>query len=109
MSQLKLLPSLFDLKDNEKIVLGTIIEKLQDMSRNRSFLIIEVGKITRLLLLSQATKSERDSIFSVSKRVKTYPRSTIGHNRRHALILVHLHKIILGNINLADVVNFARQ
>ena len=29
----------------------------------------------------------------------------MGNNRLHALILVHVHKNILENINLADVAN----
>ena len=54
--------------------MSTIIEKLQDMSQNRSFLISEVGKIVRLLLLSQTTNAESGGIFSALKRVKTYLR-----------------------------------
>ena len=47
VSQLKLLPSLIELKD---------IKKLHETWRNRSFLISEVGKIIRFFLLSQATR-----------------------------------------------------
>ena len=61
---LKLLPSLFELKDNDTIVMSTIIKKLQDMSQNRSFLI---SKIVRLLLLSQVTNAESEAIFSALK------------------------------------------
>ena len=57
---LKLLPSLFELKDNDTVAMSTIIKKLQDMSRNRSLFISQVGKIVRLLLLSQATNPESD-------------------------------------------------
>ena len=60
VSQLKLLSSLFELKDNDTVVMSTIIKKLQDMSRNRSLFISEVGKIVRLLLLSQPTNAKRD-------------------------------------------------
>ena len=52
VSQLKLLPSLFELKDNGTGVKSTIIKKLQDRSQNRSLFINEVEKIVRLLLLS---------------------------------------------------------
>ena len=83
----------------------TIIKKLQDISRNRSLLIREVGKIARLLLLLQATNAETDGIFSALKRVKTYLRSTMGGNRLHALMLVHVKNNILDNNNLADVAN----
>ena len=99
VSQLKLLPSLFKLEDDDTIVMSTIIKKSQDMSRNRSFLISEVGKIVRLLLLSQATNAESDGIFSALKRVKTCHRSSMGNNRLQALILVHDHNNILDNIN----------
>ena len=76
-------------------VMSTIIKKSQDMSRNRSFLISEVGKIVRLLLLLQGTNAESDSIIFALKRVKTYLRSTMGNNR------LHVHNNILHNINLA--------
>ena len=99
---LKLLPSLFELKDNDTIVMSTIIKKLQNMSRNRSFLISE---IVRLLLLSQVTNAESEAIFSALKPVITYLRSTMRNNRLQALILVHVHRNILDNINLADVAN----
>ena len=99
VSQLKLLPSLFELKDNDPIVMSTIIKKLQDMSRNRSFLISEVGKTVSLLLVSQATNPESDGFFSALKRIITYLMSTTGSNRLHVRINV------LDNINLADVVN----
>ena len=36
-SQLKLLSNLFELKENDTIVMSTIIKKLQDMPRNSSF------------------------------------------------------------------------
>ena len=37
------------------------------------------------------------------KKVKTYLRSTIGNNRQQALMLMHVNKNMLHNINLADV------
>ena len=56
ISQLKILPSLFELKDNDTIVMSTI-NKLQHISQNKGFLISEIGKIIRFLLLSQATNA----------------------------------------------------
>ena len=93
VSQLQLLPSLFELKDNGTIFISTIIKKLQDMSRNRSLFISEVGKIVRLLLLSQATNIESGGIFSALKRVNTYLRSTMGNNRLHVVIKCMFTKI----------------
>ena len=85
--------------------MSAIIKNLQDISWNRSLFISEVGKIVRLLLLSQATNAESDGIFSALKRVKTYIKWTMGNNRLHALMLEHVHNNILDNINLADVAN----
>ena len=85
--------------------MSNIIKKLQDMSRNRSLFISEVGKIGKLLLLSQATNATSDGVFSALKLMKTYLRSSMGNNRLHALMLMHVHKNILDNINLADVAN----
>ena len=87
--------------------MSTIIKKI---SRNSSFLISGVGNIARITftshkLLLQATNAEGNGIFYALKRVKTCLRSTMGSNRLHALILVPVHKNILDNINLADIVN----
>ena len=68
VSQLKLLSSLLELKDNG-------IKKLQDMSRNRNFLISDAEKTVRLLLLSQATNAESERIFSARKNI---PRINYG-------------------------------
>ena len=105
VSQLKLSPSLFKLKDNDIIDMSTIIKKLQDMSRNRHLLTSKKEKIVRLFLLSAAKNAEYQRIFSSLKRVKTYLRSTMGNNRLHALILMHAHKNILEKINLAYITN----
>ena len=75
------------------------------MSQNKRFLISEGGKIVRLLLFSLDTNVESEGIFSALKRVKTWFRSAIGHNRLHPLMLMHVHKNILDNIILADVTN----
>ena len=75
--------------------MSTIIKKLQDMSRNRSLFISDVGKVVRLLLFSQARNAESGGVFSALKRVKTYLRSTTGNNR------LHVDNNILHNINLA--------
>ena len=75
------------------------------MLRNRSLFISEVGKIVRLLLLSQATIPKSDGIFSALKRIKTYLRLSMRNNRLHVLMLMHVHNNILDNINLADVAN----
>ena len=48
------------------------------MSRNRSLLISEVGKIVRLLLLSQVANAKIDGIIFALKRVKTYLSSNVG-------------------------------
>ena len=47
VSQLKLLPSLSELKGNDTIVVSTIIKKVQEMGRNISFLVSKVEKIVR--------------------------------------------------------------
>ena len=85
--------------------MNTIIKNLEDMSRNRSVFISEVGKIVKLLLLSQVTNTKSEGISSTLKRVKTYLKSTMRNDRLHALMLIHVHNNILDNINLANVAN----
>ena len=86
--QLKLFTSLFELKDNDTNDISTIIKKLQDMSRHRHFLITKVENIVRLLLLSQATSTESEGIFSALKHKKAYLRSTMANNRLDELNLI---------------------
>ena len=43
-----------------QLLRAPFIKKVQDMSRNGSLFISEVGKIVRLLLLSQARNTESD-------------------------------------------------
>ena len=108
VSQLTLLPSLFELKDNGIIVMISVIKKLQDMLQNRSFLTREVGKIVRLRLLSRATtcrKWRHLFSFEVRKSISQVCENLCGNNRLHALMLVHVHNNILDDINLADVAN----
>ena len=47
----------YTFKDNDAVVMSTIINKLQHISRNRRFLICEGAKLIRLLLLSQVHKN----------------------------------------------------
>ena len=48
VSQLKLLPNLFELIDNDTIDMSNIIKKFQ-LSQNRRFLIGELEKLVRLI------------------------------------------------------------
>ena len=60
VSQLKLLPSLFELEDNDTVVMSTIIKKkLQGISQNTSLFISEVEKIIRLLLFFTSQKCQK--------------------------------------------------
>ena len=62
-----------------------------------------LGNIASLVLLSQATNVECDSMFFALKRLRTYLRS-MGYNRLHALMFVHVHKNIK-KINKSTVEN----
>ena len=90
---------------NLHIYFSDLIKRLQDMSENRRFLISEVEKTVMLPLLSPATNAKSERIFAALKGVKTYLRSILGNNQLHTLMLMHVHKIILDNINSAYVAN----
>ena len=81
------------------------MKKMQDMPKKKRFLINEVEKLVKLLLLAPATNAESERIFSAMKRVKTYLRSTMGNKRLKALMFMHVHKSILDKIDLQDVAN----
>ena len=79
--------------------MSTIVKTLQDISRNKSRKYCKVN----FTFTSHKCRKLRH-LFCFEAR-KTCIRSTMGNNRLHVLILVHVQKNILDNINLADVAN----
>ena len=78
VSQLKLSPSLFELKDNDTIVMTTIINKLQHMSRNRRTLLNKWSMKDYKVTFTFPSHKCSDGTFSALKRIKTYLISIKG-------------------------------
>ena len=66
------MPNLIEVEGTDTNDMSTIIKKFQDILRNRLFLINELEKFVKLLLLSQATYTKSEGTFSASDRVKSY-------------------------------------
>ena len=79
--------------------MSTIIKKFQYMSRNRS------RKYCKVNFIFASHKYRKLRHLFCFEACETCIRSTIGNNRLHALILVHVQKNILDNVNLADIAN----
>ena len=89
----------------------TIIKKLPEMWRNRSFLICEVRKIVWFFVFTftshQMPKMTASYLLWNEWKHASGElwETTWGNNRLHALMLVHVHINIVDNINLADFAN----
>ena len=89
----------------------TIIKKLPEMWRNRSFLICEARKIVWFFVFTftshQMPKMTASYLLWNEWKHASGElwETTWGNNRLHALMLVHVHINIVNNFNLADVTN----
>ena len=52
-----------------------------------------------------ATNAESERVFSAMKRVKTCMRSTTSDDRLNHLMIMHVHKEMLDELNPVDVAN----
>ena len=82
-----------------------IISKVREMSGGKNQLISEVVTLLKLIIVAPATNAESERMFSSMKRIKTYLRSTMGKNRLNSLMILHVHKDLLDDLNLIDIAN----
>ena len=93
----------FDVKE---FSMFDLIKFFQKLGYSRKIALSEVIKVAKVLLVIPATNaivSERS--FSAMKRVKTFLRSTTSDNRLNHLMLLHVHKEKVDNLNIIDVAN----
>ena len=65
----------------------------------------EVCQVTKLLLIMPATKACSERSFSVTRRLKTYLRSTMGQARLNHLMILHMYKEQLDDLDLIALAN----
>jgi hypothetical protein len=63
-------------------------------SSESKYLLSEVRKLVRLILLLPATNAISERSFSTLRRVKTYLRSTMTEDRLNSLMKLHIYKDI---------------
>ena len=61
------------------------------INKSQKMMLLEVTKLSELLLILPATKAKGERSFSAVKRIKTYLRSTISGNRLNNIMLLHDH------------------
>ena len=59
----------------------------------------QVEQLLRLLLISPASSCEAERSFSALRRVKTWLRSTMTHDRLNNVMMCHVHKNILDSLD----------
>lgn len=105
-SQLETFKSNFqcDGSDND-VHIGDIISYLQSLAPGGKKLLSEVVKLAKLLLVMPATNATSERSFSSLRRVKTYLRATMTQERLNSLMLLHVHKDQVDNLDIIDVAN----
>jgi len=76
------------------------------LTRRESVLFFsKVCQVAKLLLVMPATNAFSKHSFSAMRRIKTYLRSTMGQERLNHLMLLHLHKDKLDDLDLVYIAN----
>lgn len=102
-TQLELLPSAFS--DVLPLNIHNILKKVRSMTSSKKKLISEVIVLLKLILVAPATNAESERIFSTMKRIKTYLRATMSHNRFNQLMILSVHKELLDDLDFVQIGN----
>ena len=81
--------------------LGRFMATLQPQTRG---LFSEVEKLIHLCLCLPVSTACSERSFSALRRLKTWLRSTVSQSRLTHMALLHVHKDILDDLNLQDVI-----
>lgn len=65
----------------------------------------EVILVLKLILVLPATNATSERSFSAMKRIKSYLRSTMGQERLNNLMVLHVHKELVDEIELSEIGN----
>ena len=104
-TQLTSLQTQFEIKDQRKENFGDIVAHLKAFSPAERVLFSEVLTLVRIVLVNPATNSVSERSFSAMCRLKNYLRSTRGHSRLNAAMLLHVHKNRTEQLSLIDLAN----
>jgi len=76
---------------------------LRNMTQAMRAMFPHVESLVRLLLVNPASSATAERSFSSLRRLKTYLRSTCGQQRLNGIALCHVHKDIIDNINVDEI------
>eukprot|EP00112_Aurelia_sp_Birch-Aquarium-sp1_P011044 Seg2331.1 transcript_id=Seg2331.1/GoldUCD/mRNA.D3Y31 product="Zinc finger MYM-type protein 1" protein_id=Seg2331.1/GoldUCD/D3Y31 len=82
-----------------------LIKMLEQLEAPRKSALSEVVLLGKILLVMPATNAVSERSFSALKRIKTYLRSTTTNNRLNHLMILHVHKDKLDQLDLIKVAN----
>jgi len=92
------------------ISLSECLQYLRRLSPAEKSFYSEVVRLARLILVMPATNAVSERCFSAMRRLKTYLRSTMQQSRLNHVMLLHIHKELLDQLNLVDIGNeFVRE
>ena len=78
---------------------------MKNLSTEKRFLFSEVIKLIKIILIAPATNAISERSFSTLKRVKTSIRSTMTDSRLNHLLLIHIYKKELDEIDIKSITN----
>ena len=78
---------------------------LQQITTGERSLLSQVVLLMKLILVMPATNATSERSFSALRRIKTYLRSTMKQERLDSLIVLHVHKDLIGALDLSQVAN----
>ena len=102
-TQLKLLGTHFSGQNSESVTFQDCLQYLQSLSDARRSFYSEVCVLVRLILVMPATNAVSERSFSSMKRLKSYLRSTMNQSRLNHVMILHLNKEKVDNLDL-DVI-----
>ena len=88
----------------KSITISAIKDFLVGLGGSRS-LLSEVEKLLALVLVMPAINASSERSFSALRRMKTYLRSTMSQSRLNHLMVLHVHKSLIDQLNLIDCAN----
>ena len=78
---------------------------MKNLSTEKCFLFSEVIKLIKTILIAPAINAISERSFSTLKKVKTSIRSTVTDSRQNDLLLIHIYKEELDEIDIKLITN----
>ena len=104
-TQLKLLGTHFSAQNSKSVTFQDCLQYLQSLSEAQKTFYSEVCVLVRLILVMPATNAVSERSFSSMKRLKSYLRSTMNQNRLNHVMILHLNKEKVDNLDLDTIGN----